>query len=344
MKKRINLELWPRLIVSVFFIMLIALSIMFSVTIVIYRLPFFSAMLTRHIYPFIVLFLLSIVVSYFFTSMLSNRILMPIELLIRATKQVSKGDFRVHLDENFNEHTIREMNVHFNGMIRELNSIETFRNDFIVNVSHEFKTPITAIEGYATLLQDKSLSEAEHEEYTHMIIESARQLSVLSTNILKLSKLENQEILVEKTCYQLDEQLRQAILLLEVNWSKKNLQLDIDLDSVDYYGNEELLFQVWLNILGNAVKFTPQDGSVSVSMHRMGQEIVVEIADTGIGMTKDVTRHIYDKFYQGDKARNMEGNGLGLTLVKRIVDLCGGGIEVRSIPGKGTTFVVRLPL
>ncbi|MDP4179057.1 MAG: HAMP domain-containing sensor histidine kinase [Bacillota bacterium] len=342
MKKKPSFSLWPRLIISIFLIMIISLLVMASIAFIIYKSKLFAFYLPKSIFPLIAVFIMSIIISSFFTVIIGRRILRPIETLIRATKQVAKGDFNIHLDEDYKETKIRDMNIYFNKMVRELSGIETFRNDFIVNVSHEFKTPITAIEGYATLLQDKELSEEEHDEYTKMIIESARQLSVLSSNILKLSKLENQEIVVEKTNYQLDEQIREALLLLEVNWSKKNLNLDIDLIPVNFYNSEDLLMQVWVNLFSNAIKFTEENGSIHVNMNQTIGWIIVEIADTGIGMTEDIQRHIFEKFYQGNKNRNVEGNGLGLTLVKRIIDLCNGEIEVKSEYGKGSTFIVKL--
>lgn len=342
MKRRSRLSLFPRLIISVFFIILISLFVITSIVFGIFKFGHLPFILGKRLVPFIGLLILSITISAFFTLIVGHRIFMPIEALIQATKKVAKGDLSVHLDENYRENTVRDMNIYFNKMVRELRGIETFKSDFIVNVSHEFKTPIATIEGYATLLQDKELSEAEHDEYTKMIIESSRQLSILSSNILKLSKLENQEIVAEATVYQLDEQIRQALLLLEVNWSKKNLELDIDLIPIHFYGSEELLIQVWVNLLSNAIKFTPENGSIHIILRQLSIWAIVEISDTGIGMTENTQKHIFDKFYQEDRNRKVDGNGLGLTLVKRIIDLCGGEIEVKSEYGKGSTFIVKL--
>lgn len=202
--------------------------------------------------------------------------------------------------------------------------METLRNDFIVNVSHEFKTPIAAIEGYATLMQDQELSPEERADYSRLIIESTRQLSSLSSNILKLSKLENQEIVGGKKEFALDEQLRQALLLLEAQWNDKGINLELTLEPVVYYGNEELLMQVWLNLLSNAIKFTDNGGEVAVSLLSAEDAVTVRIADSGTGMTEEVMKRIFEKFYQGDKSRSAEGNGLGLPLVRRIVELSGG--------------------
>lgn len=342
MKKRSRLSLFSHLMISTFLIMLVSIFLIALIIVTIDKITSSSFILNKRLIPFVGTFILSAIISLFFTLVMGRKVLKPVEDLIKATKKVAKGDLNVHLSEDYKKSAISDVNIHFNKMVRELRGIETFKNDFIVNVSHEFKTPIAAIEGYATLLQDKDLSEAEHDEYTKMIIESSRQLSILSSNILKLSKLENQEIIAKPTIYKLDEQIRQALLLLEVNWSKKNLELDIDLPTIKFLGSEELLIQVWVNLLSNAIKFTPENGSIHITMKQIEKQIVLKISDTGIGMTEDIKKHIFEKFYQGNKNRNVEGNGLGLTLVKRIIDLCNGEIEVQSEAGKGSTFTVKL--
>lgn len=186
------------------------------------------------------------------------------------------------------------------------------------------------------------LNEEQH-EYANRILESTNQISSLTGNILKLSKLENQQILPDKNLFSLDEQLRQAVLSLEPLWSAKDLDIEIDLPEVEYYGNENLIYQVWTNLFSNAVKFTPRNGTISVKIERTSDFIFVEIRDSGVGMTKEIQKHIFDKFYQGDRSRNMEGNGLGLALVKRIVELCSGSVTVDSSPGDGSAFTVSLP-
>ncbi|WP_223110733.1 HAMP domain-containing sensor histidine kinase [Paenibacillus sinensis] len=293
--------------------------------------------------PILLIVLFSLVIGTTITIEVGRRILSPIKDFSNAAKEIANGNFDIYLNESHRVNEISDVAHHFNIMVQELRSIETLRNDFVVNVSHEFKTPIAAIEGYATLLQEDNLSREEHDEYTGMIIESARQLSTLSGNILRISKLENQEMLTELTEYRLDEQLRQALLLLESMWTPKQLNLNIDLDELRYYGDEELMMQVWLNILGNAIKFTPEYGEISVSLHLDGPWISVVISDTGIGMPPGVRKHIFEKFYQGDPARSAAGNGLGLPLVARIISLSRGTIEVSSEPGQGSTFMVRLP-
>lgn len=293
--------------------------------------------------PVLMMMLFSLITGTTISIMVGKKILSPITDFSRAAKEIAGGNFDIYLNESHRVDEISEVAHHFNLMVQELRSIETLRTDFVVNVSHEFKTPIAAIEGYAMLLQEENLSKAEHDEYTGMIIESSRQLSNLSGNILKISKLENQEMLSELAEYPLDEQLRQALLLLESLWSAKQLNLDIELDEQRYYGNEELMMQVWLNVLGNAIKFTPEGGTISVALHSDGEWISVVIADTGLGMTQKVRKHIFEKFYQGDLARSAGGNGLGLPLAARIISLSKGSIEVRSEPGQGSAFTIKLP-
>lgn len=337
-------SLWWYFVAHVFFIMLLTSFIMAPIVFLVIHYGDMTAYGRLPFAPFLIILLFSVVIGTIITSLVGKRILAPITKFSIATNEIAKGNFEVELDESHSVDEVREMAVHFNRMVRELRSIETLRSDFVVNVSHEFKQPLASIEGYATLLQDHSLSEAEREEYTKVIMDSARQLSTLSGNILKLSKLENQELIVEKQAYRLDEQIRQALLLLEPQWSSKQLELNIELTKVHYEGNEELMLQVWLNLLGNAIKFTPDGGEVTVSMSVDTSCIKVHISDTGIGMSEEVQKHMFEKFYQGDKARSAEGNGLGLALVRRIVDLSGGQIGVQSECGAGTTFTTELPL
>ena len=210
------------------------------------------------------------------------------------------------------------------------------------NISHELKTPLAAIEGYALLLEEGG-SSPELKEYARKISESSRQLSHMTGNILKLSRLEKQEILSDKELFSLDEQLREAVLSLEPLWNAKNLDIDMELPEVTCYGNRELLYQVWTNIFGNAIKFTDRDGRISASIEENKDYILVIIRDTGIGMTEEARTHIFEKFYQAEESRHGEGSGLGLALAKKIIDLSGGTIRAESCPGRGSSFFVELP-
>lgn len=290
----------------------------------------------------IILGFVSILVGTLVSRIISRNQIKTVVDISNATKEVIKGNFDITLDENIRAAEIRTMIQNFNVMIKELGNTELFRNDFIENVSHEFKTPLSAIEGYATLLQKKDISEKKQIEYTNKILFNTKRLSSLAGNILLLSRLENQENEIKREKYSLDEQIREIILLLETEWTNKNIDLDIDLESIDYYGNRELLAQVWLNILGNAIKFVETNGTIRVLLYKSKNSVTVSVEDNGMGMSPEVMQRIYEKFYQGDRSHSTSGNGLGLALVKRIVDLHQGNIQVSSEEREGTIFLVEL--
>lgn len=261
-----------------------------------------------------------------------------------ASKKVAKGDFNVQIDENMKVKELREMSHNFNLMIRELAGMEMFRNDFISNVSHEFKTPLSAIEGYTTLLQTPNLPEDKKQFYISKILYNTNRLSELTGHILLLSRLENQNISIPKSTFSLDEQIRQIILLFERDWTEKNIDLDINLEEINYLGNEELLAQVWQNIIGNALKFTNPNGKIKVFMESNDKYIVIDIIDNGIGIDEATQARIFEKFYQGDKSHTIKGNGLGLALSKQIIELHNGFISVSSQKDKGSKFTISLPV
>lgn len=292
----------------------------------------------------LVLCIVSVGLSVLLAWLMGKVVLRPLSDINEATKAVARGDFSIRMNEDVPSAEISEMAHNFNIMAEELTRNKAFGDDFISNVSHEFNTPLAAIEGYATLLQNQHLDAGKRQAYLAKILFNAKQLSSLTGNILQLSRLENQQIAPEKSKYHLDEQLRETVILFEEQWSAKQLQLDIDLESVEYYGCRDLLAQVWKNIFGNAVKFTPEQGSILVVLRREEGHIRVSIADTGSGMSEEVQRRVFEKFYQGDNSHSGEGNGLGLTLAKRIIDLSGGQISISSKEGKGTAFHVLLPL
>lgn len=287
--------------------------------------------------------MLYVVIGAVLIILLVKRIVKPILKLTAATQEVAKGNFDIQVENKSNDE-VGQLTQNFNKMTRELKNIEYLRKDFVTNVSHEFKTPIASIQGFAKLLQKGNLSQDEKDEYTNIIVEEATRLSHLSSNILKLSKLENQEILEKKIAFFLDEQIRKSILLLEHQWSKKSIEFDVELDKVQYVGDEELLQQVWMNLLDNAIKFSNNNSIINVRLSQIAGAIKVQITDHGIGMSEKTIVRIFEKFYQGDKAHSYEGSGLGLSLVKRIVDLFGGNVFVESKPNEGSTFVVKLPI
>lgn len=286
--------------------------------------------------------IISTIIATIISGISSKQILQPIMALSKATEEVAKGDFTVRLNIP-KDYEFGLLTKNFNKMVQELSSIETLRSDFVSNVSHEIKTPLASIQGFAKLIQDKNFNENEKIEFAEIIISESSRLSKLASNILKLSKLENQDIITEKVEFALDEQIRCAILIMEPEWSEKRIDLDIDLDRVNIIENEDLLQQVWLNIIGNAIKFTNEGGTIGIKLMDLKNNIVVKISDNGIGMNEETQRHIFEKFYQGDKSHLTKGNGLGLALVKRIIYLCGGKIKVKSTPKYGTTFTIELP-
>ena len=278
-------------------------------------------------------------------ALLTKWLLHPLKEMIYATERIAKGDFKVHIQETFDEKSdFGILQRSFNHMAGELDSIEMFRNDFINNFSHEFKTPIVSIQGFAHQLKAGGLTPEEEQEYIRIIADESDRLAKMATNILLLSKLENQAIVTEKTEFYLDEQIRTCLLLLEKHWAAKDIELNIDLDEVKYCFNETMLSHVWVNLLGNAVKFTPNGGTVSCTLRADARLVTVTISDTGCGMDENTQRHIFEKFYQGDTSHTGDGNGIGLTIVGRILVLCGGNIRVESAPGMGSTFTVTLPV
>ena len=231
----------------------------------------------------------------------------------------------------------------FNEMAQELRGIELFRNDFINNFSHEFKTPIISIRGFAHELRQEGLTDEMRAEYARIIEEESDRLARLSSNVLTLSKLENQQIVTGQTDFYLDEQIRQCILTLESDWTSKELEIIPELEPLLYHGNEEMLALIWRNLLGNAIKFTPQGGCIRITMQTSPHDVTVAVADNGIGMSREVMARIFEKFYQGDLSHAHAGYGIGLSLVGRVIHLVGGKIFVDSEESKGSTFTVILP-
>ncbi len=276
------------------------------------------------------------------TTFASFRLSKPVQVLTRAHEKVQEGDFTVRLPDN-QPGEMGELMRSFNDMTEALGSTAYLQKDFISSISHEFKTPIASIRGFAKLLQMPGLTEEQKAEYIRLIAQESDRLSRLSETLLRLSALEQQTALASLTSFSLDEQLRQVILRLEPNWSHKDIGWQLDLQEVSITSDQELLNQVWVNIIQNAIKFSPEGSDIEVRVFREGNAIV-EIQDHGCGMTEEAQKRIFDKFYQADKSRRQEGVGLGLSLVKRIVDMMGGTITVTSQVDVGSTFRVELPV
>ena len=268
----------------------------------------------------------------------------PVERILEATERIARGDFAVRLDmpRNFGRRNdYARIMENLNKMAAELANTEVLRTDFISNVSHEFKTPLAVIQNYAAALQSAPDEEARR-RYAGVLVSETKKLTALVTNILKLNKLENRELKPAREFIRLDEQLAQCALSFEEKLDEKGLELECDLQETAVCSDADCLEIVWNNLLSNAIKFTEAGGKIGVSVHREGADALVRISDTGCGITPETGKRMFDKFYQGDTSHAQEGNGLGLALVKRVIDLVGGEISVESEPGKGSAFSVRL--
>ena len=297
---------------------------------------------SRDIPIFIDLVLISVFVGVLVTAILSRMFFEPIKKLSEAVNRVSDGDFTVNVETKSSAKEMKELYKGFNLMTRELRATEILQTNFVSNVSHEFKTPINAIEGYAMLLQDCENLNDEQKTYVEKIVFNTSRLSALAGNILLLSKIENQSIPTNKVSYRLDEQIRQAILEIEPLWEPKEIEFDVDMQSVIYHGNEQLMRHVWTNLISNAVKFSPVGGTIGISLLTNEKNTVFVIEDEGPGVSEEAQKHIFDKFYQEDTSHKSDGNGLGLALVKQILKIEQGSITVENREVAGCRFTVEL--
>ena len=263
--------------------------------------------------------------------------------LSEAIRKVAAGDYSTRITE-YKRAQIKPIYEDFNKMCAELESVKLLRNDFINSYSHEFKTPISSINGFASLVLEKDLPEEEQKKYLKIIVDESSRLSKLATSTILLSKLTSQSIVTDIEEYDLGEQLRECSVILSGKWLQKNMEFDVSLDHVMYSGNKEMMQHLWINLLDNAVKYTPEGGKVTVSVSEENGYAIVKIADTGEGMSKDIQKHLFDPYFQGDSSHSRQGLGLGLSIVKRIVELCKGTITVRSKVGEGSIFTVILPM
>lgn len=277
-------------------------------------------------------------------AILNHAFIKPLTDLAAAMRRVADGNFDTQLECKSTISDIKEVYASFNLMVKALGETETLQTDFVSNVSHEFKTPINAIEGYASLLQDSELPREQQAQYVGKIIFNTRRLSDLVGNILLLSKVNNESIRPKANTYRLDEQIRQSIFALERKWTEKSIDLDIEMDEVEYCGYEGFMMHVWTNLIDNAIKFDSYGGSIRLRLKKDGERVCFTVSDTGPGIAPEEQSRIFTKFYQVDSSHKEEGNGLGLALVKRIVTSSGGNISVESEPGAGATFTVELPL
>ncbi len=273
----------------------------------------------------------------------STIIIKPIKRLSTAMKVVGQGEYNVQVEHAANDE-IGLLTKNFNQMTKELNKIETMRQEFIASVSHEIQSPLTSIRGFSAALKDDIVSEDKKIQYLTIIEKESTRLSQLSSNLLKLASLDSEHQTLMLQQYRLDEQIRHVVMALEPQWIKKNIEIDLDLSNVQIEADKDLLEQVWLNLVTNAVKYTPENGFVKISIHQKNEEIDVKIKDNGIGIIEEDQKYIFESFYKVDKSRTLKGSGLGLAITKKIVRLHEGAIRVESKKEQGSIFTVTLPI
>ena len=337
-------KLSPRM--RTYYILIVAVIVLFSfgaIAGLLYLLEGLGVIPSLGIYTLISLLLVSGITVALMSYFIGRRVLTPLVKLSSASKEVARGNFDVTVSDSSKMEEVQSTFRNFNAMVRELKSISTLSSDFIANVSHEFKTPLSVIEGYAMLLQDDRLTAQEREDYLNKILVNTRRLNTLVGNILMLSKMETKPLPEQYTRFRLDEQLRQVVAQLEPQWSAKGISFHVRLDEVELLGWEQVLPYVWSNLISNAIKFSPSGSVIALTLLEQRECAVVTVSDRGCGMEPDVQERIFEKFYQGDTSHKAEGNGLGLALVRQIVERSQGDVEVESQPGQGSTFRVILP-
>ena len=330
-----------------FCVLLIAVVLAFGLVFLLIRLKVFEGVPQEIRMSNIVLILIltSAVMGWALVLLLGKIPLMPINKLVNGLNSLAAGNFKTRLiykEPIGNLRAFREISASFNKLAKELESTEMLRSDFINNFSHEFKTPIVSIAGFAKLLKKGYLSEEQKTQYLNAIEEESMRLSYMATNILNMTKIENQEILTDITKFNLSEQVRFAVLLLEEKWTKKEIELQLDFEEYMIEANEELLKQVWINLTDNAVKFSPVRATVALDIQDMGKAYLISVSNTGTDIPKEKQQKIFHKFYQADESHAQEGNGIGLAIVKKITELHNGKISFQSENGI-TVFTVELP-
>ena len=340
-RQTLSILLW--LVLFVFIILLVSILVAGLIWQLMMRIGVITPFtVERSLHAFMFVLLVSLVVGTALATIGGDYLLRPLRRLTQGTKEIANGNFNVRVDEK-GPQELGRLAASFNEMAQELSSIETLRSDFVSNISHEYKTPIAAIRGFAKRLMKDNLPETKRREYLDIIVSESERLSRLSSNVLLLSNLESASRDTSQAEYSLDEQLRKVVLLLEPQFNRKQLETVINLEEVRIVAGEELLHHLWINLLGNAIKFSHIGGTIGVTLQAVGETAVVSIYDQGIGMDDEVKARIFEKFYQGDRSRTTEGNGLGLALVKRILELENGRIQVESAPSNGTRLTVTLP-
>ena len=347
-KKRTNrVSLTLLLSVVVFFALLIAILLALGLVMLLIQLHVFKGVSEeiRMSNVLMVMVLISLVMGAALVLIMSKIPVNPINIFVNGLNNLAAGNFKMRISYKgllANQPAVLEITESFNKLAKELENTEMLRSDFINNFSHEFKTPIVSIAGFAKLLRRGNLTDEQKMQYLNAIEEESMRLSYMATNILNMTKVENQEILTDITEFNFSEQIRFAVLLLEEQWSKKNIELQLDFDEHMIEANEELLKQIWINLVDNAVKFAPRCATVGIDICATAQSYIVSVSNTGSDIPIEKQKRIFNKFYQADESHAQDGNGIGLAVVKKIVDLHSGWVSVKSENGM-TVFVVELP-
>lgn len=346
MTRRIALDflkkLVPQILVQSLAIILSAVGSYFFMTWLIVDVAEVNSTYLSAAYEILGTLFLMIVVLVSTNTYIYRRRVQEINTLSEAISRVANGDYSYRIPIRKNE-PMGKIYEDFNKMSAELSSVQILRNDFINRYSHEFKTPIASINGFAELLLEKKATEAEQREYLEIIRDESQRLSALSRNTILLSKLSSQQIITDTEPYNLGEQLRQCAIICSSTWMGKQQEFIGNFPDVIYTGNRELMQHLWLNLLTNAVKYTPEGGQITVLLEQQDRSVVVTVSDTGEGMSEETLAHVFTPYYQGDSSRSAQGLGLGLAIAHRIVELCGGEISADSVHGLGSTITVKLP-
>ena len=293
----------------------------------------------------IFMMILTMVVGIFLAAFLTRNLLIYVNRIINRMNRLAAGDYSARLSYGKPiclHPTVIEIMSSFNRMAEELEKTETQRMDFVNNLSHEFKTPIVSIAGFAKMLKKDNLTEEQRKEYLDIIEEEAKRLADMATNVLNMTKIENQTILTDISKFNLSEQIRSSVLLLEEKWTKKNLELDLDFEEYDIFANEELLKEVWINLIDNAVKFSPEHGCVNIRIEEEHQNYRITVSNRGEKITEENRKKLFHKFYQADESHATQGYGIGLVIVKRVVELHEGKVAVECKEDM-VSFIVELP-
>lgn len=343
-KKDNQINLTIRFVLMVFVILLGTAFIITTISVILFQTGILKLEKIKPNFILVIFMIPSLIIGTFMSSFVFKRFFKNADKIIQAIAKIGQGDFDIELDHITGNEGLAILADNINKMAKELKKQEMISKDFINHFSHEFKTPIVSIQGFAKRLLTKELSEEQKQEYLEIIYEESSRLANLSNNTLFISKLDNMEISKNKKEFCLDEQIRQCLILLNKRWSEKEIEITLNLEKILYFGNEDLLKQIWLNLLTNAIKFGNQNGKILLSLEKHQDLIIFCITDNGVGMDNETLSRIYDKFYQADQSRAIEGNGLGLSIVKKIVTLVNGTINVKSEVGVGTTFTICLPI